>query len=196
MEVPMHNQRTLSQLRRLSWPIMMLVSFALGLLLLFELGAIASLLFFFHAGDSLHAAVGFSDAGLTLSIVRSSDPFHGLSLATLDAGQRMLIALLALACGACSALSLFHLRQLFALYARGTVFAAANIAHMKRFGLWLAVSAIAANIGARLFLTVTGYPPQQYANAAMALVYGAMIWAIARAMELGRLADAERNEFV
>jgi hypothetical protein len=91
---------------------------------------------------------------------------------------------------------LFHLRQLFGLYARGTVFAQASARHLKLFSLWLVASAIAANVSGRLFETITGARPDGIANAAMAVVLGVMIYVIASVLDLAVEADEERKEFV
>ena len=105
-------------------------------------------------------------------------------------------ALLAALSAVCGVLALFHLRQLFALYARGEVFGEGNIGHLKRFGLWLAATGVVVNVADPLFPTITGEPARGFSNAVMALVYGGMTYVVARVMELGRQADAERKEFV
>ena len=52
------------------------------------------------------------------------------------------------------------------------------------------------NVADRLFPMITGEPSHGFANAVMGVVYGGMIWVIARVMELGRQADQERREFI
>ncbi len=185
------------QLRRFSQPFVILLSIALGLLVLFEITTIAAILFLFHGDGAWRAAVSFSQSGVNLSIGSASDQAgHGVALESLAFGQRALIALLGALCATCSGFALFHLRQLFTLYSRGVVFAEDNIRHIKRFGLWLVAAAIVINGSGRLFLIITGQPPFDTANAAMALVYGGMTYVMARVMELGRQADLERKEFI
>ena len=190
----MTNDHSLRQLRRLSQPFVILLSIALGLVVLVQVPEIVAILFF-HSGGDFHAAVASSANGIGLSIW-GKDPPPGVALESLSFGQRSALALLAALCAACGGLALFHLRQLFALYARGVVFADDNIRHIKRFGVWLALAAIAINASGWLFHMVTGEPSHGAANAAMAVVYGGMTYVVARVMELGRQADQERKEFI
>jgi predicted signal transduction protein with EAL and GGDEF domain len=76
------------------------------------------------------------------------------------------------------------------------VFDEMNVRHMKLFGCWLVVAAVVINVSGRAFFAVTEQPAHDTANAAMALVYGGMIYVIARVMEIGREADLERKAFV
>ena len=190
----MNDDDALRPVRRLSRPFMILLTIALGLVVLVQVPEILAILFF-HGGDAWHASVGSSAAGIGLSIWGKDQP-PGVALETLSFGQRAALALLAALCATCSGLALFHLRQLFALYSRGEVFAEANIRHIKRFGLWLAVAAIMINVADRLFPMITGQPSHGFANAAMGIVYGGMTYVVARVMELARQADLERREFI
>jgi len=192
----MTDANPLHRLKRLSRPIAVLLSIALALLVLVEVPAIVAILFFFDGDGAWRAAVSFSEVGVNLAIFASGDPVRAVPLDALGFGQRSAIAALAALCAACGGLAIFHLRQLFALYSRGIVFAAENIRHIKRFGLWLVVAGIAINGSGRVFFLVTSHHPDSIANAAMAIVYGGMTFAIARVMELGREADLERNAFV
>ncbi len=191
----MTDQSALRQLQRLSHPFVILLSIALGLLVLFQISVIA-MLFFFHGGGAWHAAVSFSASGINLSIFASPEHSPDVALESLAFGQRAMLALLAALCATCGGLVIFHLRQLFALYSRGVVFSEDNIRHIKRFGLWLVVAAVVVNGSGRVFFIVTGQHAHDTANAAMALIYGGMTYVIARVMELGRQADEERKEFV
>lgn len=190
----MTEDTVLRQVRQLSRPFMILLSIALGVFVLVQVGEIIAILFF-HGGDAFHAAVGFSADGIGLSIWSKDQP-PGVALESLSFGQRSALALLAAPCAASGVLALFHLRQLFALYSGGEVFAEGAIRHIKRFGLWLALSGILVNVADHLFPTITGHPAQGFANAVMAIVYGGMTWVVARVMELGRQADVERREFI
>lgn len=184
------------RIRVLSRPIFVLVSIALGILLLVRVPQIFAILFMSGGGD-WQAWISSSQTGLGLAISRESTaPGSGVALASLGTGQRINLALLTAAGAACGALMLFHLRQLFDLYARGIVFARASARHLKRFALWLAASAIAINISGRLFETITGTAPERIANAAMAVVLAAMIYVIASVLELAVEADEERKEFI
>ena len=188
------DETILRQVRGLSRPFMILLSIALGLVVLVQVPEVLAILFF-HGGGAWHAAVGSSAGGIGLSIWGKDQP-PGVALESLSFGQRSALALLAALCAGCGGLALFHLRQLFALYARGEVFAAASVRHLKLFGLWLALSGVMVNVADHLFPLVTGQPTHGFANAAMALVYGGMTWVVARVMELARQADVERREFV
>jgi len=184
----------LRQVRGLSRPFMILLTIALGLVVLVQVPEIVAMLVF-KGGGTFHASVGASADGIGLSIWGKTQP-PGVALESLSFSQRSEVALLAALCAAAGGLAIFHLRQLFALYARGEVFAAANIRHIKSFGLWLVASGIMINVADRLFPLITGQPTHGFANAAMAVVYGGMTWVVARVMELGRQADVERQEFV
>jgi hypothetical protein len=191
----MTNQHAMRQLQRLTHPFRSVLSFALGLLVLFQIFVII-VLFFFHGSGAWHAAVSYSASGINLSIFASPDDSPNVALESLAFGQRAMLALLAAVCATCSGFVIFHMRQLFALYSRGVVFTEGNIRHIKRFGLWLVVAAVVVNGSGRIFFVVTGQHAHDTANAAMALIYGGMVYLIARVMELGRQADEERNEFV
>jgi hypothetical protein len=189
------SSEALERIRTLSRPIEILLTVALGLLLLVQIPQILAVLFLFHGGE-WRSWASFSEVGLGLSIVRGSDIAPGVALETLDAGQRLGVAALAAGCAGCSALMLFHLRQLFGLFTRGAVFAKANTRHLQRFALWLAAAAIVANVSSRLFEAITDVPPSGVANAVLAVVIGAMIYVVARVMELATEADEERKDFI
>ncbi len=191
----MTDQIALRQLRRLSQPFVILLSVALCLLMVFQIFVIA-MLFFFHGGGAWHAALSFAASGINLSIFANPDQSPHIALESLAFGQRAMLALIAALCATCGGFVLFQLRQLFALYSRGMVFAEDNIRHIKRFGLWIVVAAVVVNGSGRVFFIVTGQHAHDTANAVMALIYGGMIYVIARVMELGRQADEERKEFV
>lgn len=188
----MTNQNALRQIRRLSLPIMVLLSGALALQVVVQI-FFAAQLFFFHGGGDWRASVSFAQTGINMSFPAHS---QDVALESLAFGQRASLALLAALCATCVGFAIFHLRQLFALYSRGLVFTADNIRHIKRFGLWLVVAAVVVNCSGRLFFIVTGQHAYDSANAAMALIYGGMTYVIARVMELARQADEERREFV
>ena len=190
------DETILRQVGRLSRPFLILLTIALGLIVVVQGAEIAAMLFLFHGGDGWRAAVSSSAAGISLSIAAATDAPAGAPLEALSLGQRAALALLAALCAASAGFAVFHLRQLFALYARGEIFAQANISHIKRFGLWLAASGVVVNVAGRLFAVVTGEPSHGLANAVMALVFGGMTYVVARVMELGRQADVERREFV
>jgi hypothetical protein len=185
----------LKRVQALSRPIYWLLSLALGLLLFVQIPLILAILFLFYGGE-WRAWATFSETGLGLSIVRGADAAPGVALETLDFWKRSGLALLAAACAGCSALMLFHLRQLFGLFTRGAVFAKANTRHLQRFALWLAAAAIVANVSSRLFEAITDVPPSGVANAVLAVVIGAMIYVVARVMELATEADEERKDFI
>jgi Protein of unknown function (DUF2975) len=185
------------RIRTLSHPIFVLASIALGLLLVVRIPQIFAILFLFHGGD-WHAWVSSSQIGLGLKIANGAGnaATSAVALKTLGMTQRINLALLIAACTVCSGLMLFHLRQLFGLYAQGTVLARATARHLKLFAMWLAASAIAANVSGSLFETITGAHPDGIANAAMAVVLGVMIYVIASVLDLAVEADEERKEFI
>ena len=188
--------RALGRIRALSRPLTLLISIALGLSIVIPIAEILVILFF-HQFGSPRASVSFNEWGVGLTI--GNIELQNEALIPLDSlafGQRLAAAGLAALCATCAAIALTHLRALFALYSRGTVFATVNIVRMKKFGLWLAMTGIVVNVSGRLFVLAMGAPVQGTANAAMAVVYGAMIYVIAYVMQLGREADLERKEFL
>ncbi len=187
----------LRRIRALSWPLMVLISIALGLAVLIAPLELVALLGFPRFG-SLHNFVSFGGMGVGVVFGESSlQRYPGFILVeTLTAGQRWLVAAIALACDACNILALLQLRSLFALYSRGIVLSTGNVARIKKFGLWVAVTAIVVNAAGRLFVRVLNTPVQGVANAALAVIIGAMIYVIGYVMEVAREAELERQEFV
>ena len=190
------DETILRQVRRLSRPFVILLTIALVLLVLIETFQVAALLLFPNGVGSWRGAVSASAEGINLSVFAAPDRSPGVALDTLSLAQRSALAALSALSAVCGGLAVFHLRRLFALYSQGEVFAEANIRHIKRFGLWLALSAVMVNVADHLFPTITGQPPHGFANAILALVYGGMTYVVGRVMELGRQADQERREFV
>jgi len=195
-DIPIQDEKTLRQVRRLSRPFLILLSIALGLVVLVQIPEIAALLFFFHGNGAWHAAVSCSASGINLSIFANPGRSPDVLLESLSFGERSVLALIAALCAMCGGLAIFHLRQLFALYSRGTVFGEDNIHHIKQFGLWFVVAGIVVNGAGRVFFAVTGQHAHGIANAAMAAICGGMIYIIARVMDLGRQADEERKGFI
>lgn len=190
---------TLKRIRALSRPIAILLTIALGLLLVVQGLEMAGLLFGFHRADAWQALAGFSETGFGLFVFEASHSVQlpgMIAVEPLDQVQRLQIAAMAVICAGCSALALFNLRQLFALYSKGEVFFAGNVMRMKQFALWLVLGSIAANICGRLFVAVTGAPASAPANVLLTAFLGVMIYIIARVMELACEADEERREFV
>jgi len=195
-ETPIPDEKALRQIRRLSRPLLILLSVALGLLILVQIPQIVALLFFFHGNGTWHAAVSSSASGINLSIFARPDHSPDVMVELLSFGQRSVLALLGALCAVCGGMAIFHLRQLFALYCRGDVFTEDNIRHIKRFGLWLAVAGVVVNGAGRVFFVVTGQHAHGIANAAMAVICGGMIYVVAWVMDLGRQADEERKGFI
>ena len=185
------------RIRLLSRPLTILLWIGLGLIVLVQIPEIIAILFFFHHTDALRAYVSFTDIGLGLTIAEPQ--LHNPSLVPLDTitiGHRVVLAGLGALCAASSALVLLQLRGLFALYSRCIVFAMENATRLKKAALWLVVAAIATNLSGRIFVLITGGPRQGIANAASALIFGAMSYVVGRVMELGREADLERKDFI
>jgi len=186
---------SISQIQRFANVFVVLLSLALGALVLFHL-FVVGMLSFFHDGGAWHAALSFSATGTNLSVFSGVDHTNTVLIEALRWPQRAILSLISIACAIGNGLVLFHLRQLFALYSRGVIFSQNNIYHIKRFGLWLVIGAIVINISGRMFQMITGHAPQEIANSLMAFLYGGMTYVIARVMELGREADQERKEFI
>jgi Protein of unknown function (DUF2975) len=191
----------LQRIRRVSQPIRILIAIALALAIVVPIFQIVVVLFFADHLGSMRAFVSFSAWGLGLNVADPDQQLHLRSLAeipvgTLSVQQRCAVAGLAALCAACTALCLSHLYRLFGLYSRGIVFAENNVRRIKWFGIWLVAAAISANVSGRLFVWVTGGITESAANAALTVIFGAMIYVIAHVMELGREADLERKGFL
>ena len=185
----------LQRIRRISRPLTILLSFALALMITFTLIQVGVLVLF----DSLGAPAAYASFQTAPALAigaMDSPPANAVAIAGLSAYQRLSVAALMLLCSACGAVMLLQLRGLFSLYARGVIFAPESVKRMKGFGLWLVVTGIAANISGRIFTAVVHVPTDGIANAALSVIYGAMIFVIAYVLELAREADLERKEFI
>ncbi len=91
----------------------------------------------------------------------------------------------------------WHLRGLFALYARGVVFARDNAVHLKRIGLWLVIWPI-AKFGANMVFQLAGGTDKAWAQMIFvySLILGLIVFVIAQVMEFGREIEEERDSFV
>jgi hypothetical protein len=198
---PASHAPALQRIRWVSQPIRILIAIALALAIVVPIFQILVLLFFAGHVGSMRAFVSLGAWGVGLNVVDAAQQLHlhnppQIPVDTLSVQQRCAVAALGALCAACTALTLSRLYQLFGLYSRGIVFAESNIRHIKWFGIWLVATAIAANVAARLFVWSTGSIAESTANAALAVVFGAMIYVIAHVMELGREADLERKDFL
>jgi hypothetical protein len=188
--------RALARARRIGGALALLLWVPIALVVLIEIPEIVITLFGLGRVEAWRAYVSATDMGLALSIGGASvDPF-GVPLDALDHRQRALLAALAGACAGSRLLLLLNLRWLFALYARGTFFAAENSKRIRHAAIWLVVAALAANVCDHVFMRVTGVLPRSIANVAMAVFFGVTLYLIAYVMELAREADLERKEFV
>jgi hypothetical protein len=193
--------RALQRIRRVSQPIKILLSIFFTLAVVFPIFELVVVLFLAHHLGSNRAFVSFSPAGIGLNLADPDQQLNLQSLAeipldTLSVQQRLVIAGLVGLCAPCTVFALFHLRGLFVLYSRGVVFAENNIRHIKSFGMWMVVAALAINVAGRLFVWTTHAAIFGTSNAALMVVLGAMIYVIAYVMELGREADLERKDFL
>jgi hypothetical protein len=191
-------EQALGRIRALSRPLTVLISIGLGLALLFLVGEVLFLVFYPQLGAP-HALLSFNEWGINLSIgaidLHPQDP-ASLAVASLTLRQRLTAAGLGALCAGCTAVVLAQLRGLFALYGRGVVFSANNVARIKMFGLWLIITAIVTNIAGRLYVWLLDAPVHAFANAALTIIFGAMIYVIGYVMQLGREADLERQDFI
>jgi hypothetical protein len=204
----------LQRIRRISRPLMLILTAVLAATIAFVLSQAGELVLFDQLGKPA-AYVSFSafwGPGLEMWQL-DSPPATLVPVAALTPLQRLAHAGLILLDGANTALMLLNLRGLFALYSRGVVFARENARCMKGFGLWLVVGAVVTNLSGRIFTAVIHAPLEGisnavlsegaanaalsgFVNAAMSVVYGAMIYVIAHVLELGREAELERREFI
>jgi hypothetical protein len=189
--------RALRRIRAISWPLLVLISIILGATVIVAALEFVVLLGFPRFG-SMHNFVSFGAMGVGVAIGEMGlQRFPGYVLVDgLTTEQRLIVAALATACWACNILALLQLRGLFSLYSRGVIFDGSSSIRIKRFGLWLTITAIVANGSGRLFVRFLHAPLQGTANAALAVVLGAMIYVIGYVIELAREADVERKEFV
>jgi hypothetical protein len=91
-----------------------------------------------------------------------------------------------------SLLVLHHAGRVFANFARGLVFAVANIAHIRAIGLWLVVSGFASAVEQVLFNLATATTPvaRDLDLKPLLIVFGVAVYVAAYVMaEAQRLAD-------
>ena len=188
----------LRRIRALSRPIVVLLSIALGLLLVVRVPQILAVLFLFHGDGSWHGSVSFSEMGLGLFVYAGAyaAPVSGVMVETLTFSQRAVLALLAASATAFTGLAIYHLRRLFLLYSNGSVFERASAHHLGRFALWLAATTVTLNISGRLYHWITAAHPSGVSNAALTVICSGMIYIVARVMALAAEADEERREFI
>lgn len=94
-------------------------------------------------------------------------------------------------------LAFWNLRGLFALYARGIVFARENAAHLKRVGLWLVVYPFAKVLANMIFQAAGGTDKAWFhMELIYALVAGLIVFVIAQVMEFGHEIEQEKDSFV
>lgn len=90
-----------------------------------------------------------------------------------------------------------HLRELFRLYAGGTVFARENALHLKRIGIWLIAYPFAKFAANMLFQLAGGVDHHWfYMIEVYALVLGIIVVAIAQVMEFGHEIEQEKDSFI
>lgn len=162
-----------------------------GLLALFGLAAtavIAAMLF--YSGPNL--SIGPAGAYI------GHAPPDTVPFGSLPLGQRASYAVVGVIRSAPAAAILWNLRALFRLYAGGAVFGPRNATHIGRIGLWLVAHALAPAAG-HLLLTATGYEIDRkwlHLASFQSLVLGAVVWIIARVMEVGREIEEDRETYI
>lgn len=91
----------------------------------------------------------------------------------------------------------WHLRGLFRLYADGIVFARENAQHLKRVGLWLVLYPFARFAANMIFRLAGGTDTAWFRGELIdAVILGAIVFAIARVMELGREIEQDSAEII
>ena len=92
---------------------------------------------------------------------------------------------------------LWHLRALFRLYARGSVFARENAHQIKRIGLWL-ILYLPLKFAANMIFQAAGGADHNWLQATgiYSLCLGVIVMLIAQVMELGHEIEKEHGEFV
>jgi len=175
--------------RSRGWALVFSVALALSVALPVLLGAAV----LFYDGPLL----SFGSGGIWIG--RAPDEVAGLlPLTAFSSSQRqagtVAVALLAMP----AIFVLFHLRQLFRLYAAGSVFTRANARRLKAVALGLALYAFAPFLANRLvmYAGVTSDPAWFHFDEIMALLLGALLFVIADVMELGGEIELDRDGFV
>jgi hypothetical protein len=172
-----------------------------GLAILFTLFMVASVLWLAGALVVIvffanHVLVGA--AGANLEFPRPATPVHGMVLfssqpfITRVAGFVDIVVAMTPVVFVC-----WHLRGLFALYARGIVFARQNAVHLKRVGLWLVIYPF-AKFAANMLFQLAGGTDKAWAQMLFfdAFVLGVIVYAIAQVMEFGREIEQEKDSFI
>lgn len=94
-------------------------------------------------------------------------------------------------------LAFWNLRGLFALYARGIIFARENTTRLKWVGLWLLVYPF-AKVAANMIFRAAGGTDKAWFHMELiyALVAGLIVFAIAQVMEFGHQIEEEKDSFI
>jgi hypothetical protein len=188
-EAPIHRRlRPLS--RALAWLFtMLLVLFTLYLLA----GIVVALFFSAHVQMNAEGAtVSFSLHGVLPPPIPGTVRLSDQSLITRLSGVVDLVIAMA------PVIFIFwHLRELFRLYAAGTVFARENAQHLKHIGIWLIAYPFAKFAANMLFQLAGGVDHHWfYMIEVYALVLGIIVVAIAQVMEFGHEIEQEKDSFI
>jgi hypothetical protein len=155
------------------------------IMVLYPIGILAALLL--TGTESLRGGLGFA----------------WLDVETLTLQRRLWLAALVIVASIPQLIAFDRLRALFALYAKGIVFTAENVACMRAAGLWLLWAAITALLSEPVLSVAASWgTPQRHLQIGLhgeqivALLSGAAVYAIAYVMTLAREANEERSQFV
>jgi hypothetical protein len=208
-DVLSHDPETpeLRRIRRISRPVVFLISIALALGVVLGLWLTVLLLYgspTMYAGTTLErphegiCVMAAPTARVCMPPVGHVVPAGPgvIPIARLSGNQRLLLAAFLLLPTTCVFLMGLQLRKLFSLYCRGIIFAAENAQRIKRFALWLMAAAAASNLAAWGFAAVLDAHGLFGADVPQTLVAGAMIYVIGYVMDLGRAADLERKGYI
>lgn len=185
----------LDEIRSLSRPFAALFGFLFLAMLTVCIASIAAALF--YGGPSLRMTPDHTSLliipDLTEQVLASTTAIGDMPLKTRLVG---IVSLGILQWGSLTMI-FFQFRELFRLYERGVVFAAANVACIRRLGFWLIVWGIAPTIGHQLCELASVYDEGWLrASSIAAVVLGGLLYVIGRVMNLGREIELERASFV
>ena len=175
--------------RRISVVIVLLFDIALWLAWAFVVLTPLAILF-------LPPNLGLISAELPAKAAAAWAKYSSLPFADLSAGRRILLAADFLVAMTPSLFILFHVRRLFAGFARGQVFTEASIAHLKGLGFWLIATAILGVVVQILFFAIAQMRHIPLDLNLLSLLYGAMTYVAAYVMAEARQIAAYNAEIV
>lgn len=190
----------LTRLKRLSKPFTVLFSsLTLGMIVLSVTLALAALV---YDGPHVRVSDDLLEAGQGQLMVLAdlSDPqaLTTQPISDLPLGARVLFVInLALLQWGALAMIFFYCRTLFQQYETGTVFSDETVASLRHIALWLVIWSVAPAVGHQI-ASFSGFVDQGWLRASSvgALLFGGVLFVLAKVIDLGREIERDRAGYI